>query len=506
VAAADTGELTSPVSPTTTRLDQRLAGFAMRAYWLWPALIMLACAGYRLGTPSLWSDELATWGAVRLSWGSLFRLVGNVDAVVAPYYVVVKPWTAVAGTSTIALRVPSVLAMGAAAALVAVLGARLRGRWAGLLAGLIFAVVPTTSRYAQEARPYAFVILFAVLVTLLLTRLLERPGAGTGAWYALAVALLAAFHMIGLLLLLAHAVAARRRLAGWATWAGIGLLPVSPLLWLGYRQRGQVSWIPPMGPHVLLAAPDIIFESAGVGGALIALGLLALPRRPVPPDSGHVLANSVAARPPAPGTALLAAWGLVPVAALAVLGRFAPLFYGRYLLYVLPAWVLLAALALVRLSRFRALVVLLGIALLGVPTQRTIRAENGHPIASADAGRIIATNERPGDAIAYQLNDTAPWAMRDVVRRYVPAGRRPLDVFQVTPQRTDGHLAAVECADLAACLDRADPARMWVLRKSSHTDPLQEIGDAKERLLRDRYRLAQLRLVRGLTVALYVRD
>ncbi len=98
-----------------------------------------------------------------------------------------------------------------------------------------------------------------------------------------------------------------------------------------------------------------------------------------------------------------------------------------------------------------------------------------------------------------------PWEARDIVARYVPAGRTPVDVFAVVPQRTDGQLLAAECADPAACLDRADPARLWVVRFQAQADPLAGIGGAKEALLRARYRTEQVWLVRGLTVALLVR-
>jgi mannosyltransferase len=481
VAGTDAPSVPAPAQPVARQ--PLVAGYARRLYWLWPALLTLVLAGYRLGRPSLWADELASWGAVRLSWPDLFRLVRHVDAVIAPYYLILKAWTALAGTSPVALRLPSVLAMTVAAAMVSVLGAHLRGRWVGLLGGLAFAAVPTTSRYAQEARPYAFTILFAVLATLLLLRLLDRPGPGTGLAYALAVALLGASHLLALLLLAAHAVAARRRVATWAAWAGVGLLPLLPLVWLGFRQRGQVGWIPPPTVETVLGIPEIVFVSSAAGGVLIGLGLLAFSRR------GSAL--------------LLAAWGLLPPAGLALAGLVAPLFYARYLLYVVPAWVLLAAVTLGRVARTRALAALVVLGLLGAPAQSEMRTRDGHPTASAAAGQIIAGNERPGDAIAYELHDTAPWEARDVVARYVPAARRPLDVFQVTPQRTGGHLAATECADLAACLDRADPPRLWILRKSTWVDPLDGIGAPKEDLLRARYRLVRLWFVRGLTVALY---
>jgi mannosyltransferase len=486
-AVADPDEQTPPADPPPVEEPSppSAIGFAMRAYWVWPALLTLVGAGWRLGTPALWSDELATWGAVRLDWGPLLRLSGQVDAVVAPYYVVEKLWTGVAGTSPVALRLPSVLAMAASAALLAVLGARVADRWVGLVAGLLLAVVPVTSRFAQEARPYAFVVFFAVLATLLLIRLVERPGVRTGLPYALTVALVGGFHLIGLLLLLAHAVVARQRLAAWALWAGLGVLPVLPLAWYGYRQSGQVSWIPPAHLHTVLAAPRDLFVDGAVAGAVIALALLSFARR------WRVL--------------LLVSWALVPLVTLAVVAQFTPLFWPRYLTYTVPAWVLLAALTVGRLARGRAVAVLLAVALLGAPSQTSIRTADGHAQGTAAAGTLIADNFQAGDGIAFSLLESAPWVPRDLVSRYVPEQRRPRDVFAVGPQRTDGHLAARECTDLTACLDQADPPRLWIVRMRTQPDPLHGLGTAKEDLLRSRYHLSGLWFVSGLTVALYAR-
>ena len=466
---------------------------ARRLYWLWPALLTLVYGLWGIRTPALWADELATWGAVRLSWGGLYRLCGNVDAVVAPYYTLVKVWTSIAGSSTVALRLPSVGAMTLAAALVAVLGAQVdagrpdRARRTGLIAGLAFAVIPTTSRYAQEARPYAFAILFAVLATLLLVRLVQRPSAGRCALYALAILGLGAFHLMALLLLLAHPVLAWRRAArAWAVSAAAGVLPLLPLAFIGYRQSGQISWIPRANWRVLLSAPDTLFIVGVVAGFVIVLGLLAFSRR------REVL--------------LLVAWALVPALVLYAVAKVTPLFWPRYLLYTVPAWVLLAALTLTRLTLRRAVAVLVALVLVSDPAQYALRASDGHSHADKSAGSIIRVNERPGDGIAYKLDDQPePWEGRDLVAKYVPADRQPRDVFAVTPQRTDGHLLATECADLTACLDRADPPRMWIIRFGTQTDPLFTIGRTKENLLRSRYRLVQLWLVRGLTVALYAR-
>jgi mannosyltransferase len=480
--------LTPPAAPATTApIRERAGTFAMRVYWVWPALLTLVLGAWKLGAPALWADELATWGAVQLSWGQLVRLANHVDAVVLPYFAIGKAWASVAGTSPVALRLPPLVAMVASAALVAVVGSRLAGRPVGLLAGLTFAVVPATSRFAQEARPYAFAVFFAVLASLLLMRYADRPGWRTGLPYALSVVALGAVHLVGLLLLLAHGmVMLRRNPVRWAVWAGLGVLPALPLVWLGARQSHQIAWIPPAHLHTILAAPDTIFAAAGVGGALIALSVLSFSRQW--------------------GTVLLACWALVPTVALAAVAQFTPLFWPRYLLYTMPAWALLAALTLGRLSWVRAAGVLGAVVLIGAPTQTAIRVADGHSQGTSQAGAVIASGYRTGDAVAYSSLESQTWVPRDVVRLYVPADRRPADVFALTPQRVDGHLAATECPDLAVCLDRADPPRIWVLRIHTTADPLAGIGTAKETLLRSRYRLSGLWPTRDLTVALYVRS
>jgi mannosyltransferase len=471
-----------PVEPVRQRLG--------RLYWAWPAGLMAILSMYQITRPALWADELATWGAVRLSWGSLFRLLGNVDAVVGPYFTLMKAWTSVAGTSTLALRLPSALAMTAAVALLTILGTRLAGRRVGLLAGLAFAVVPTTSRYAQEARPYAFVILFAVLATLALTWLLDAPGWLRAAGYGAAVALLGAFHLVALLLLVAHGIVVGLRrdrllLVRWAVAAGAAVLVLLPLAWLGHRQSAQISWLTPADWRTLVSVPDTIFGTGVVGGFLIALGVLAVSRSAAP-----VLAGT---------------WALAPILALYLVSEVTTLFWARYLLYTLPGFVLLAALTLGRLSAGRAAALLVTLALLAGPAQTGIRTPDGHNHATTAAAGVIAANERAGDGIAYALDErVVPWEARDIVARYMPGALRPRDVFALTGQRVDGHLTATECPDLAACLD--DTPRMWVLRYENLADPLAGIGPGKEELLRSRYRLEKLWLLRGLTVALYVRS
>ncbi|MFI7070393.1 glycosyltransferase family 39 protein [Micromonospora sediminicola] len=174
--------------------------------WVVPGLLTLGITLVGIGHAQPWRDELATWSAATRPLPDLLRLTRVIDAATGPYYALMHGWTALVGTSPTALRLPSALAVAAAAALTARLGARLVGDRAGLLAGLLFAVLPATSRYGQEARPYALATLLAVLATLLLVDALRRPTWGRWAGYALAVAALALVHLIALTLLAAHAV------------------------------------------------------------------------------------------------------------------------------------------------------------------------------------------------------------------------------------------------------------------------------------------------------------
>ncbi|WP_446220798.1 glycosyltransferase family 39 protein [Micromonospora sp. IBHARD004] len=189
--------------------------------WLAPVLLTLLVTLTGLTRAQLWRDELATWSAATRPVGDLLRLAGTIDAATGPYYLLMHGWTALFGDSATALRLPSALAMAAAAGLTARLGERLVDARVGLLAGLLLAVLPGTSRYAQEARPYALATLLAVLATLLLVEALRRPTWTRWAGYAAAVAVLGLTHLIALTLLAAHAVAVL--LVQWRGPAAAGL-------------------------------------------------------------------------------------------------------------------------------------------------------------------------------------------------------------------------------------------------------------------------------------------
>ncbi len=309
--------------------------------WAIPALLAIALGTIGI-TRQAWRDEHATWHAATMPVAQLREYLSHTDIVFAPYYLFMRAWMAVFGDSVVAMRIPSVLAMAAAAGLVGVLGAQLfdGDRWIGIAAGTLFAVLPSVSRYSAEARPYPFAIAFAILTIL---AVLRRHWIVLG-W---AVALTGLCHLLALLILLAHVpivVHDKTSRRPWAVAVGIGLLPVVPIAVLGLGQTHQVDWIE-SGLRAAGTLPMNLFKSAVVAGIFAALaGVAILSSRW---DWRIVTLVTWAAAPP------LVLFTLAP-----------DVFYYRYLLFTLPAWTILAALALPRrmlaLPAVLALVMLLG--------------------------------------------------------------------------------------------------------------------------------------------------
>ncbi|MGH3459490.1 glycosyltransferase family 39 protein [Aeromicrobium sp.] len=395
-------------APTTQRLRKAVDGSSVganvhaktralgRLAWIGSAVVMFVLATARLSWPAMWQDELATWGMAGVSWDAMPALLNQADLVLGPYYYVIRAWAEVFGTSDLALRMPSVLAMTAAAAGVAVLGTRLANPRVGFTAGLLFAVLPVTSRYAHEARPYALAICLAVFATLVLVESCSgrqrRARVARFAPYALLVALLGLVHAVALSLLVAHLamvwVLQRRLVPAWMVAAAVGAAPGATLLYLGHRQRSQIAWIELARWDDLLAYPGMLFGGlALIGAAMVALALLGTSARQ-------------------PGV-LFTAWATLPVLAIFAVAWFTPLWTTRYLLFTVPAWALLGGLALGRTHLARAVLAVAVIAAIGIPAQVEQRDTDGHSQATRDVAAIIDRAAQPGDGWCSALANPA---------------------------------------------------------------------------------------------------
>jgi mannosyltransferase len=203
------------------------------------------------------NDEVVSRWAALLSLRQLAHLVRHVDAVHGFYYLLLHAWMVV-GTSPTAMRVPSVVSMVGAAALIVVIGRRLTGSgWAGLFAGGIMAATPAISYYAQTARSYALVFACVLAETLVLLHALsaeadEAPRAQLiRRWLAYGVLVVLAGYLneMSLLALAGHAVTVliarygKRATVHWAATAAGSAVLVSPLIAISIGQNNALSWI-----------------------------------------------------------------------------------------------------------------------------------------------------------------------------------------------------------------------------------------------------------------------
>ncbi|MFC7549502.1 glycosyltransferase family 39 protein [Plantactinospora sp. GCM10030261] len=458
---------------------------------MWPALLALLVTGAGAGRAEPWRDELATWSAASRPMADLIRMVGHIDAVTAPYYLFMHAWLRVAGDSPTAMRLPSILCAAGTAGLTAVLGRRLFDGRVGLVAGLLFAVLPATSRYAQEARPYAFATLFAVVATLLLVLAVDRPGGRRWAAYGAALLGLALTSLLATTLVVGHAVGVsttgRRALPGWAVTVLAVVVLASPLAVLGLRQRGQqLGWLDQASVGGLPGLPGSVFGAPAVGGLLVGLAALGWASRG---RSATLLAASV----------------LGPLVLLFVAGRFTPLFAPRYLVFTAPLLCLLAAAAIAPARLPAALSIVAVAAFLGAPAQRDLRRTHewprSEPRGYAAAARVVGAHGQPGDGVVYPVRDD--WSFLDTAITYHLGARAPRDVLCARSAARRGSLWATECAVPSRCLAGVD--RIWVLAVGQPADPLRPMPPAKAAAVRDGYAVTGTWSVPDITVWLLTR-
>ena len=495
----------------------------MPSWWPWaaPALLMLGLGLWGVDRGgSLYSGEAATFWAAHLSWSRLWLFLHTVDAVHGTYYGLMHLVFAL-GSNPVVLRLPSVAGAVGSVILTAVLAARLgASRLLAFTAATLVALSPSVNEYAQNGRSYALVMMGTLLASLALLRAVrtDRPGDGWARvalrWvaYAAVLTLCGYLHELSLYLLLpAHGVSllwARvgpRRFLAWLASAAVAATLVLPLVLVSVREDRAVGVLPVPGWSSLAALATVVLGSSAAVAAV--LGLLAVVgavagRVPAGPGLPRRLTLPVLAVP------LL----LVPPALMVAESRLGKsLWDDRYLLFVLPGAMLLAAggvnalARLLRGARLRRLVWLPVVVVLALTASlqwsqqqwlRTPGSRGWDMIAAAD---YLHRHARPGDGVDYlprdynYLPEVYPWAVRDAQQfrlRVSPAA-------SATLHGLPRHGPALRTAMLAH-------DRIWLVgnpHRQGRPGRLSRLGP----FYRHHYALRSAHRWRGISVLLFVR-
>ena len=455
---ADDLERNEPVGAPRRRPDLVLL--------LVPAVLTLVITVWAVGTPSYWRDEAATLDADARSVPALLRMLTNVDAVHGGYYLLMWPIVHIFGTEEVVLRLPSALAMAAAAAGVAALGSRLHSASAGLLAGLVFAVLPQVSRYGQEGRSYAFVLALAVAASYLLVRAVDEPDRrGWLAGYGCAVAVLGVLNLFGLILLAGHAVflvaSCRLLLRRWFLVATLGCLPALPVAVLAWQQRDQLGWL--TAPDASAPGELTAWLAGSTGSVVLISVLIGLGLR-----SRAGMATAWLALP----------WLIVPPLLLIGTAEVAmPIYVDRYVTYCLPALALAVGAGLAEVASMPRWVALVLIACLGLPTQVEQRQVGGHGDDIRAAATVLAQHERPGDGVLYECPTCHyPDMPREFAFAYPAAFGSLDDLALARSPSAAGTLRGIE-TDPATLERRLDGVgRVWLVETGGNSVPAPLAG------------------------------
>lgn len=430
------------------------------------ALATFLLAIWDIKVPSYWRDEAATISAVRRPLPALLRMLTNVDAVHGTYYLIMWPVARIAGTGELAMRLPSALAMSATAVLIVAIGRRVVSQRAGLAAGVVWAVLPVTSWYGQDARSYAMATTLACAASYLLLRVLA--GDVKARWYAVSLVALGAMNLFALLLLPAHGLTVlalardrAREMRRWLMVAGCTVLVIAPLMVVAWRQRADIEWIPPLNRHEAetMAAWGGTLAVSQVAELIIVAGVACAAA------GGWLLLRN---RFPGAFLALCLPWALIPLAVLVMASKFMPAFEFRYVLISVPALALLAGAAVSALGMAAGVAALVVLALVSVPGQLGDRGPLGHYENLRQLDQIITDRQRPGDAVLYTWSG---W--RQAAAAY-PYGLATLDDIGLgqTPLQAD-NLLGTDLPEAAVVSKLAGIPRVWlVLLHYEPSDPL----------------------------------
>lgn len=470
--------------------DRRLAGRRGRLLDPWAIAVFAAViSGAWACRPSLWFDEGATISAsANRTLPELWKLLGHIDAVHGLYYLLMHGWFAIFPPTEFWSRVPSALAIGAAAAGVTVFTKRFAtGRATAVCAGAVFAILPRTTWAGMEARSYAFAAAAAIWLTVLLVAAVRRNMARLWVCYALALMLSTLLSLNLILLLLVYAAmlpllapknSRRSPAIWWAVSSAVAIGAMTPFIVFAHGQVWQVNWIFPVSWHYAFdiflrqyfdhSVPFALLTAVLIVAAVVAL----LKGVPAPPGDVRRLLT------------ICAAWIVLPTALVVIYSAvIEPIYFPRYLILTTPAMAVLMAVCIVMIARkpwpIAGVVLLFAVA--AVPNylfiQRWPYAKEGWDYSQV--ADLISSHAPAGDCL--MVDNTVPWKpgpIRALLATRPAAFRSLIDVERGAygPKAGwlwDGHVAVwLTTAKINKC------TTIWTITDHDNSLPNHQVGQS----------------------------
>lgn len=452
------------------------------------AALTAVISGAWAGRPSLWFDEGATITAsASRTLPELWKLLGHIDAVHGLYYLLMHGWFAIFPATEFWSRVPSALAVGAAAAGVVVFAQQFCGRTTAVCAGAVFAILPRITWAGIEARSSALVVAVAAWLTVLVVAAVRRNRAQLWVSYALLlmVAILVNVNMVllvavyGAILPLLSPRGARKWPAIWLSVASVVALgAMTPFMLFAHKQVWQVGWINGLSRNLFLDVVHRQYFDHSVPFAILS-GVLVL--------AAAALRLAGKARAEAGAGRLLlvsALWVVIPTAAVLIYSAVSePIYYPRYLIFTAPGAAVVLAICIVAIARRRwqvaGLVVVLAVA--AFPnyyfTQRGPYAKEGWDYSQV--ADVISAHAAPGDCLL--VDNTVPWRpgpIRALLASRPAAFRSLIDVERgfygpKVGALWDGHVAVwLTTAKINKC------PTLWTITNRDKSLPDHQVGQA----------------------------
>lgn len=477
--------------PTLALLGLCLVGFAWRV------------AG--LGFQSLWRDEVDTLRFATRPLAELVRTFSKPGENGPLFFLAVRPWLEAAGQSEFALRFPAAAAGVVAVPLTYALARRLIAHAGGsmpsgislantpLVAALLVTVNPYLTWYSQEGKMYAWLtalVLAAHLAFLAAVDASQSRGYGWPRWllYVVLLALAALTHVLAILMVAVHALwlvclwpASRR---SWLPFALTLLAPALPYFALvGWWQMRLFLNPTFQTGHPFVPLDDmvrVLLEGFGQGVTapvlpLLLTGVIFLLLTGVTLGAAAVADRCLSSLRLA---ALLLTWIAAPPLLLFLITLRKPLFADRYLIWIMPALAIAAALGLAALRRagrpfaWLALVALLAVNLWAGARQVRIPIKADWRSAAA----YVTAHRRPGDRLLYLIpynrysfeyyaGPQADWADGP----YTNNGNPPQQVADEMQRATQGAPAVWLIASEETLWDSRGLVRAWLTAQGQVT-------------------------------------